>query len=86
MYRTPKQKSSDQAPVYYLWLCGQLADHTDFICSRCNLTEWLGQLIPLELEHIDGDNSNNSLENLCLLCPNCHALTPTYRGKNIGKK
>lgn len=56
-----------------------------YICENCGLTEWLGQPIPLELDHIDGDSTNHSLENLKILCPNCHALTPTYRGKNIGK-
>ncbi len=52
-------------------------------CSCCSLISWLGQPIPLELDHRDGDRTNNVLENLRLLCPNCHALTPTYRGKNI---
>lgn len=52
-------------------------------CYNCNLTNWLEQPIPLELEHIDGNHLNNSLSNLTLLCPNCHAMTPTYRGKNI---
>jgi hypothetical protein len=55
-------------------------------CNRCGGTEWLGQPIPLELEHRDGNSANNSLENLELLCPNCHALTPTYRGKNKNRK
>lgn len=40
--------------------------------------------IPIELEHIDGNGENNSLENLKLLCPNCHSLTPTYKGANVG--
>lgn len=55
-------------------------------CSNCNNSEWLGNSIPLELEHINGDSSDNRLENLTLLCPNCHSLTPTYRGKNIKLK
>jgi 5-methylcytosine-specific restriction endonuclease McrA len=48
-------------------------------CSKCNLTEWLGEPIPLELDHIDGCNTNNNLSNLRLLCPNCHSTTPTFR-------
>ncbi|GAA1248444.1 hypothetical protein GCM10009633_21770 [Janibacter melonis] len=51
-------------------------------CDSCGGTQWLGLPIPLELEHRDGDRQNNSLENLELLCPNCHAQTPTYRGRN----
>ena len=52
-------------------------------CASCANVEWLGRPIPLELDHVDGNRRNNQLYNLRLLCPNCHALTPTYRGKNI---
>lgn len=52
-------------------------------CEECNNTEWNGKEIPLEIHHKDGDKHNNVLENLQLLCPNCHAQTKTYRGKNI---
>lgn len=55
-------------------------------CASCRKTEWLGQPIPLELDHIDGNHSDNRLRNLRLLCPNCHALTPTYRGKGRASK
>ena len=55
-------------------------------CECCGLNEWLGEPIPLELDHIDGDHYNNILENLKILCPNCHAKTPTYRGKNKKSK
>lgn len=55
-------------------------------CSECKNTEWNGKPIPLELDHIDGVHHNNELSNLRLLCPNCHAQTDTYRGKNIKKK
>lgn len=52
-------------------------------CYRCEGTEWQGVTIPLQLEHINGTHNDNRIENLTLLCPNCHALTPTYCGKNI---
>ena len=55
-------------------------------CSRCHLSIWLGQPIPLELEHKDGNHQNNNLDNLEILCPNCHAQTPYYRGKNKGRR
>lgn len=51
-------------------------------CECCGLTEWLGQPIKLELHHINGDNTDNRLENLQILCPNCHSYTDNYGGKN----
>ena len=51
-------------------------------CECCKNTEWLGQPIKLELHHIDGNPSNNTKENIQLLCPNCHAYTDNYCGKN----
>lgn len=51
-------------------------------CECCGLTDWQGNPITLEMEHIDADKKNNTRDNLKLLCPNCHAQTPTWkRGK-----
>ena len=54
-------------------------------CENCGLEKWMGQPIPLELHHVDGDKTHNELSNYQLLCPNCHALTNSYRGKNSRK-
>lgn len=43
-------------------------------CEKCNSTNWCGQPIPLELHHINGNHYDNRLENIILLCPNCHSL------------
>lgn len=55
-------------------------------CSRCGWGEInpYTRTIPLEVEHIDGNPYNTTPENVTLLCPNCHSLTPTYRGANRG--
>ena len=59
--------------------------YKEHVCENCGLTEWLGNPIPLELHHKDGNRHNNTLENFQLLCPNCHALTDSWRGKNCTK-
>lgn len=50
-------------------------------CEICGLEEWNGKPITLELHHIDGDNTNHSLDNIQLLCPNCHSQTEGWRGR-----
>lgn len=50
-------------------------------CEKCGITEWLENPIPLELHHKDGDKNNNNLDNIEILCPNCHAFTDNYRWK-----
>ena len=52
-------------------------------CEGCNKKRWQGMSIPLELHHVNGDRFDNRIENLQLLCPNCHALTDNNAGKGI---
>ena len=54
-------------------------------CGICGLVKWNKLSIPLELDHINGNHMDNTLSNLRVICPNCHAQTDTYRGKNISK-
>jgi len=58
----------------------------EYKCYNCNLTEWMGKPIPLDLEHKNGIHTDNRIENLTFLCCNCHALTDTYKGKNVKNK
>lgn len=50
-------------------------------CEMCHLESWNNKPIPLELHHINGNNKDNNITNLMLLCPNCHALTDNYRNR-----
>jgi hypothetical protein len=53
-------------------------------CNHCGISEWMGRPITFELEHKDGNRENNNRGNLEALCPNCHSLTDTWRGKKRG--
>ena len=54
-------------------------------CFECDIQTWRNKKISLEVDHKDGNASNNSPDNLRLLCPNCHAITPTWKARNKGK-
>lgn len=56
-------------------------------CQNCGWSEVnpITGTVPLEIHHVDGNSENNVIENLALLCPNCHSLTETFRGLNRGK-
>jgi len=79
---------ANKSPISSFKLKNRLIKEGYFVkkCYKCELTKWNGKPIPLELEHIDGNHENNNLSNLTLLCPNCHAQTDTYRGKNKKRK
>ena len=53
-------------------------------CAECGLGKWRGRPIALELHHINGRGQDNRLENLTLLCPNCHSQTDSWGGRNSG--
>jgi Zn finger protein HypA/HybF involved in hydrogenase expression len=50
----------------------------EYKCSNCEVYEWMGNPLRLHLDHINGDNVDDRIENLRLLCPNCHSQTTTY--------
>jgi 5-methylcytosine-specific restriction endonuclease McrA len=51
-------------------------------CAICGIVEWQGKTLSLELDHINGENNDNRIENLRFLCPNCHSQTDTYGSRN----
>ena len=55
-------------------------------CECCGLRDWLGKPLAMALHHVNGDGRDNRLENLQLLCPNCHAQTENFSGRNRGRR
>lgn len=78
-----------------LWESGQdigrprqrkfLTEERGYKCECCGISDWQGKSITLQVDHIDGDATNNSKLNLRLICPNCHSQTDTFAGANRGK-
>lgn len=60
--------------------------YKEYKCEKCGISEWLGKRLSLQLHHKDGVHSNNHLDNLEILCPNCHSQTDNYCGRNLEKK
>jgi hypothetical protein len=54
-------------------------------CEKCGLSEWQGEPLTCELHHINGDTTDNRIENLIILCPNCHSQTDNFRSRNRKK-
>ena len=57
-----------------------------YFCNICGLDSWLGKKITLHVDHINGDWSDCTIDNLRFLCPNCHSQTETFGGANIKKE
>jgi hypothetical protein len=54
------------------------------ICDGCGITEWQGHPICLELDHKDGNPANDAYDNIWKICPNCHSVTKSWKGRNKG--
>jgi hypothetical protein len=90
--RTPEELLVDQAPDHARRVPSERLKRAMFklgVADRCALCGtgpwWRGKPLPLEVDHIDGNWRRNSLDNLRLLCPNCHSATDTYRGRAKGR-
>jgi hypothetical protein len=55
-------------------------------CETCGISEWLGEPLSLALHHVNGDGLDNRLENLMLLCPNCHSQTENFSGRKLRRR
>ena len=91
-FRTLQKKLSDVLTENSYFsrsqLCKRLISEKllEYKCQKCNNNgEWMDKKITLQLDHINGINNDNRLENLRFLCPNCHSQTETYAGKNNKK-
>ena len=74
------RKGNGMAP----WMRRHIHELNNHSCTVCNLSEWNGVPITLEVDHIDGHYLNNNVDNLRSICPNCHSQTETYKAKNTG--
>jgi hypothetical protein len=63
----------------------RLAGLKDECCEQCGLSDWRDRPLSLELHHVNGDGQDNRLDNLMLLCPNCHSQTDTWGARNKGR-
>lgn len=90
------QQQFQRKNVITRWLAGEnikaerstlrnyLAEQKGYCCSICTIVDWNGKPITLQVDHIDGDASNNIFTNLRLLCPNCHTQQDNWGAKNKG--
>lgn len=87
----PKSKGKPKPLIDYLTANSKCSRHSlkerlikegykQNICEVCGIAEWNGRPLTMQIHHIDGDNANNRLDNLMMICPNCHSQTENYRG------
>lgn len=67
------------------WAKREMSKRFGYKCSECGISEYNGKPLTLECDHIDGNHRNNSIQNLRLICPNCHSQTETFKNRNMGK-
>lgn len=77
-----KNSTATQATLRRWFLKG---NYIPYKCSICGISEWQGKELSLQLDHINGDNSDDRISNLRWLCPNCHSQTDTFCGKQSKK-
>jgi len=68
------------------WVKSYIIDLRGYNCEECGINDYNNKAITLQIDHKDGNSTNNHIDNLRLLCPNCHSQTETYGGKNLGAK
>jgi endogenous inhibitor of DNA gyrase (YacG/DUF329 family) len=66
------------------WAISAMSELRGYNCSICGISDYNGKPIRLECDHMDGNYTNNHIDNLRFLCPNCHSQTDTYKNKNKG--
>lgn len=77
-------RDSTYTTIHYLKRRLLLEGFLEYKCYLCGLIEWNGKSITLQLDHINGARLDHRVENLRLLCPNCHSQTETFAGRNKG--
>ena len=77
-----KDSTATQATLRRWFIKG---NYVLYKCDCCGISKWQGKELALQLDHINGDNHDNRLENLHWLCPNCHSQTDTFCGKQTKK-